>query len=278
MNRTELVKHMQAKIARGQAIIGGGAGTGLSAKCAEAAGLDFIVIYNSGRYRMAGRSSMAGLMPYGDANAIVIEMASEVLPVVKKIPVLAGVCGTDPYRNMGQFLKQVKELGFTGVQNYPTVCLYEGMIRANLEETGLGFDREVEMIAKAHELGLFTACYVANADEAEAMAAARADLIVPHMGLTTAGLIGAKTSLSLQDCKKQIATLIKAAKAVNPDVLIVAHGGPISGPDEAAEILRDVPGVHGFLGASSMERLPTEVAMVSHMTKYTNIKINQSRS
>jgi len=276
MNRTQLVDRMRTKVARGQAIIGGGAGTGLSAKCAESAGLDFIVIYNSGRYRMAGRSSMAGLMPYGDANAIVMEMAAEVLPVVTTIPVLAGVCGTDPFRDMGRFLRQVKDCGFTGVQNYPTVCLYEGIIRANLEETGLGFDREVDMVARAHKLGLFTAAYVANPEEATAMAEAKADLIVPHMGLTTAGMIGAQTALTLDECKIRVAQLAAAARRVNPDVLIIAHGGPIFGPAEAAELIRDVPGVQGFLGASSMERLPTEVAMVSHMTEYTTITLPTS--
>src|SRR6218665_78856 len=224
---------MRTKIAHGQAIIGGGAGPGLSAKCAESAGLDFIVIYNSGRYRMAGRSSMAGLMPYGDANAIVMEMAAEVLPVVMTIPVLAGVCGTDPFRDMGRFLRQVKDCGFTGVQNYPTVCLYEGIIRANLEETGLGFDPQ-------------------------------------------AGMIGAQTALTLDECKIRVAQLTAAARRVNPDVLIIAHGGPIFGPAEAAELIRDVPGVQGFLGASSMERLPTEVAMVSHMTEYTTITLPTS--
>jgi predicted TIM-barrel enzyme len=272
-SRTEIVSRLRAKVAQGHPIIGGGAGTGLSAKCSEAAGLDFIVVYNSGRYRMAGRSSMAGLMPYGDANAIVMEMGSEILPVVDHIPVVAGVCGTDPFRIMAKFLQQVKDAGFSGVQNYPTVCLFDGVIRANLEETGLGFDREAAMIAEAHALDLFTATYVANPDEAEMMAQAGADVIVPHMGLTTAGMIGAQTAMTLDEAKDKVARLAGIARAVNPDVLIVCHGGPIFGPDEAAEVIRDVPGVHGFLGASSMERMPTEIAMVEHMTRYTQIPL-----
>jgi predicted TIM-barrel enzyme len=271
--RSELLARLRAKVAQRRPIIGGGAGTGLSAKCAEAAGLDFVVIYNSGRFRMAGRSSMAGLMPYGDANAIVLEMGSEVLPVVRDLPVLAGVCGTDPFRLMPQFLRRVAEAGFSGVQNYPTVCLFDGIIRANLEETGLGFDKEVDMIAAARELDLFTCTYVANLDEAAAMAEAGADVVVPHMGLTTSGMIGAQTALSLGESKEKVAELAAAARAKNPDVLVVCHGGPIHGPAEAAEVIRDVPGVHGFLGASSMERLPTEVAMVDHMSSYLRIEL-----
>jgi predicted TIM-barrel enzyme len=272
-SRSEIISRLRAKVAEGRPIIGGGAGTGLSAKCSEAAGLDFIVVYNSGRYRMAGRSSMAGLMPYGDANAIVMEMGSEILPVVDHIPVVAGVCGTDPFRIMAKFLRQVKDAGFSGVQNYPTVCLFDGIIRANLEETGLGFDREAAMIAEAHALDLFTATYVANPDEAEMMARAGADVIVPHMGLTTAGMIGAQTAMTLDEAKDKVALLAGIARAINPEVLIVCHGGPIFGPDEAAEVIRDVPGVHGFLGASSMERMPTEIAMVEHMTRYTQIPL-----
>lgn len=272
-SRTEIVARLKAKVAIGEPIIGGGAGTGLSAKCSEAAGLDFIVVYNSGRYRMAGRSSMAGLMPYGDANQIVMDMGAEILPVVDRIPVVAGVCGTDPFRLMGKFLRQVKDAGFSGVQNYPTVCLFDGIIRANLEETGLGFYKEAEMIAEAHALDLFTASYVANPDEAVAMAKAGADVVVPHMGLTTSGMVGAQTALTIEESKVKVAELMQAAREVNPDVLIVCHGGPIFSPDEAAEVIRDVPGVDGFLGASSMERLPTEVAMVEHMTKYVNIRL-----
>ena len=272
-SRSEIISRLRAKVSEGRPVIGGGAGTGLSAKCSEAAGLDFIVVYNSGRYRMAGRSSMAGLMPYGDANAIVMQMGSEILPVVDHIPVVAGVCGTDPFRIMAKFLVEVKNAGFSGVQNYPTVCLFDGIIRANLEETGLGFDREAAMIAEAHRLDLFTATYVANDDEAEMMAQAGADVIVPHMGLTTAGMIGAQTAMTLAEAKDKVARLAGIARAVNPDVLIVCHGGPIFGPDEAAEVIRDVPGVHGFLGASSMERMPTEIAMVDHMRRYTEIPL-----
>lgn len=272
-SRSEIIARFRTKVALGLPIIGGGAGTGLSAKCSELAGLDFIVVYNSGRYRMAGRSSMAGLMPYGDANAIMMEMGAEILPVVSEIPVIAGVCGTDPFRLMSKFLRDVKDAGFSGVQNYPTVCLFDGTIRANLEETGLGFEREAEMIAEAHALDLFTATYVANPDEAVAMAKAGADVIVPHMGLTMAGMIGAVTAMTLDEAKAKVAELAKAARDVNPNVLIVCHGGPIFGPDEAAEVIADVPGVHGFLGASSMERLPTEVAMVEHMSRYTRIKL-----
>lgn len=276
--RTEIVARMREKIAAGHPVIGGGAGTGLSAKCSEAAGLDFIVVYNSGRYRMAGRSSMAGLMPYGDANQIVMDMGSEILPVVDQIPVVAGVCGTDPFRLMPQFLRQVRDAGFSGVQNYPTVCLFEGIIRANLEETGLGFDKEVEMIAEAHSLDLFTASYVANPEEAVAMAKAGSDVIVPHMGLTTSGMVGAQTALTLEDSKRKVGELARAAREVNPTVIVVCHGGPISGPSEAAEVIRDVPGIDGFLGASSMERLPTETAMVAHMSAYTRIALPNAKT
>ena len=272
-NRAKIISAMRAKIAAGQPIIGGGAGTGLSAKCSEEAGLDFIVVYNSGRYRMAGRSSMAGLMPYGDANQIVMDMGSEILPVVNHIPVVAGVCGTDPFRMMPQFLRSVKDAGFSGVQKYPTVCLFEGIIRANLEETGLGFYKEVEMIAEAHLLDLFTASYVANVDEAVAMALAGSDVIVPHMGLTTSGMVGAQTALTLADAKLKVRELMAAARKVNPEVIVVCHGGPIASPAEAAEVIRDVVGIDGFLGASSMERLPTEVAMVEHMSSYTRINL-----
>jgi predicted TIM-barrel enzyme len=271
--RQAILDQLRAKIAEGRPIIGGGAGTGLSAKCAEVAQLDFIVVYNSGRYRMAGRSSMAGLMPYGDANAIVIEMGAEILPVVSKIPVVAGVCGTDPFRVMPLFLRQVKEMGFAGVQNYPTVCLFDGIIRANLEETGLGFDREVEMIARARELGLFTAAYVATESEARSMAQAGADIVVPHMGLTTSGMIGAKTALSIEEAIVSVTRLAKAARDANPDVIVICHGGPIAGPQDVAHVLGAVPGLQGFLGASSMERLPTEIAMVDHMRNYTALRI-----
>ncbi len=270
-SRTEIVQRLRDKVAAGHPIIGGGAGTGLSAKCSEVAGLDFIVVYNSGRYRMAGRSSMAGLMPYGDANAIVMEMGEEIIPVVEHTPVVAGVCGTDPFRSMPRFLRKVREAGFSGVQNYPTICLFDGIIRANLEETGLGFYREAEMIGEAHDLDLFTCTYVASPEEAAAMAKAGADVVVPHMGLTTSGMIGAQTAMTIEGAKTKVAELARAARAVNPDVLIVCHGGPIHSPEQAAEVIADVPGVDGFLGASSMERLPTEVAMVDHMSSYTRI-------
>ncbi|MEJ5943971.1 phosphoenolpyruvate hydrolase family protein [Pseudokineococcus basanitobsidens] len=272
-----LAERLRAKVAAGSPIIGGGAGTGLSAKCSEAAGLDFVVVYNSGRYRMAGRSSMAGLMPYGDANAIVMEMGQEVLPVVRDLPVVAGVCGTDPFRLMPVFLRQVRDAGFCGVQNYPTVCLFEGVIRANLEETGLGFDREVAMIATARELDLFTASYVANPDEAEAMAAAGADVVVAHMGLTTSGMVGAQTAMTLEQAKAKVGELARAARSARPDVLVVCHGGPVHGPQEAAAVIADVPEVVGFLGASSMERLPTETAMVDHMRSFTEIGMPAGR-
>lgn len=274
--RTEILNRLRTKVAAGRAIIGGGAGTGLSAKCSEAAGLDFIVVYNSGRFRMAGRSSMAGLMPYGDANAIVMEMGTEILPVVAHIPVIAGVCGTDPFRLMPQFLRGIRDAGFSGVQNYPTICLFDGIIRANLEETGLGFDKEVDAIAEARALDLFTCAYVASEQEATAMAEAGADVVVPHMGLTTAGMIGAQTAMTLDEAKHKVADLASAARRAKPDVLIVCHGGPIYGPAEAAEVIRDTPGVHGFLGASSMERLPTEVAMVEHMKSYLDITLAET--
>lgn len=272
-SRTDILAALRAKVADGRPIIGGGAGIGLSAKCAEEAGLDFIVIYNSGRYRMAGRSSMAGLMPYGNANEIVVEMGEEVLEVVRDIPVLAGVCATDPFRSIPRFLDRLKAMGFAGVQNYPTVCLFEGMIRANLEETGLGFDREVEMTAQAHARDLLTATYVASVDEAVAMAQAGADILVPHMGLTTSGMIGAKTAFPLDEAIGRVAEMLAAIRRVRGDALVICHGGPIAGPDEVATVLAAIPGLQGFLGASSMERLPTEVAMTEHMRSYTRIPL-----
>lgn len=271
--RESLVAQFRANVYEGRPIIGGGAGTGLSAKCAERAGLDLIVIYNSGRYRMAGRSSMAGLMPYGDANQIVMEMGNEVLPVVEQTPVFAGVCGTDPFRSMPRFLDEVKAAGFAGVQNYPTVCLFDGVIRANLEETGLGFDKEVELVGLAAERDLATMTYVASATEAADMAAAGADLIVPHMGLTTSGMVGAQTAMTLDDAVEKVEELARAARKMNPDVLILCHGGPIASPEDAAFVLSRSPGTQGFLGASSMERLPTEVAMVDHMQKFVNLSL-----
>jgi predicted TIM-barrel enzyme len=273
-DRHEILQTLRAKIAAGEPVIGGGAGIGLSAKSAETAGLDFIVVYNSGRFRMAGRSSMAGLMPYGDANAIVTEMAEEMLTVVSRIPVVAGVCGTDPFRVMPRFLRQLKDLGCSGVQNYPTVCLFEGVIRANLEETGLGFGREVDMIAQARALDLLTVAYVASEDEARAMAAAGADILVPHMGLTTAGLTGAQTAMTLGEAIEAVDRLGKAGRDASPDVIIICHGGPISAPADVARVFAESRYAQGFLGASSMERLPTEVAMVEHMTKFTRLPLS----
>jgi predicted TIM-barrel enzyme len=273
MTRQEILASMRQKVAAGRPIIGGGAGVGLSAKCAEAAGLDFIVIYNSGRYRMAGRSSMAGLMPYGDANQIVWEMAQETITVVDSMPVVAGVCGTDPFRVIPRFLRQLKDLGCAGIQNYPTVCLFDGMIRANLEETGLGFDKEVELVAEARALDLLTVAYVHSEDEARAMAAAGADAVVAHAGLTTSGTIGALTALTLDEAIEFAGRIRDAANSVNADGLVFAHGGPIATPADAARVLSEVPGIHGFLGASSMERLPTEVAMTDHMREFVGLSL-----
>jgi predicted TIM-barrel enzyme len=259
---------LRATLDGGGAIIGAGAGTGLSAKCAEQGGTDLIIIYNSGRYRMAGRGSLAGLLPYGDANAIVIEMADEVLPVVKDTPVLAGVCGTDPFRLMPNFLRQVADAGFAGVQNFPTVGLIDGSFRANLEETGMGYALEVEMIGAASEMGLLTAPYVFDPESAEAMTRAGADVLVPHMGLTTKGMIGAETALTLDGCVERIQAMRDAAVAINPEVIVLCHGGPIAEPEDAAYVLERATGVVGFFGASSMERLPTETAMVENMQRF----------
>jgi len=272
MNRTEALTRLRRTRDQGGVIIGAGAGTGLSAKCVEAGGVDLIIIYNSGRYRMAGRGSLAGLLPYGDANAIVVEMANEVLPVVKKTPVLAGVCGTDPFRVMPYFLRQLKELGFAGVQNFPTVGLFDGTFRQNLEETGMGFDLEVEMIHMAHELDLLTAPYVFNPDEARAMAQAGADVLVPHMGLTTKGSIGAHTALTLDQCVERIQAMHDAAKSVKSDILVLCHGGPIAEPEDAAYVLARTQGVVGFFGASSMERLPTEVAITENTKRFKQLR------
>ncbi len=268
MNRTEALARLRAQVAAGRAIIGAGAGTGLSAKCVEAGGADLIVIYNSGRFRMAGRGSLAGMMPYGDANAIVVEMASEVLPIVRHTPVLAGVCGTDPFRLMPPFLRQLKELGFTGVQNFPTVGLIDGVFRQNLEETGMGFDLEIELIRQARALDLLTTPYVFTPDEARAMAAAGADVLVPHLGLTTKGAIGARTAVTLDDAVARVQALHDAATAVNPDILVLCHGGPIAEPEDAAYVLARTRGVAGFFGASSVERLPTEIAITENMRRF----------
>jgi predicted TIM-barrel enzyme len=256
----------------GGTIVGAGAGTGLSAKCAEAGGADLIIIYNSGRYRMAGRGSLAGLMPYGDANAIVLEMAAEVLPVVRDTPVLAGVCGTDPFRLMDRFLGQIEDAGFAGVQNFPTVGLIDGVFRANLEETGMSYALEVEMIGLAAERGLLTAPYVFDVASTEAMTRAGADVLVPHMGLTTKGSIGAMTARTLDDCVAMIQEMRDAAVAINPDVHVLCHGGPIAEPDDAQYVLERTRGVVGFFGASSMERLPTEIALTENMRRFKAVQ------
>jgi predicted TIM-barrel enzyme len=271
MTREVALRRLRAQVDQGRPIIGAGAGTGLSAKCAEAGGGDLIIIYNSGRYRMAGRGSLAGLMPYGDANAIVVEMAAEVLPVVKQTPVLAGVCGTDPFRLMPVFLRQLKEIGFSGVQNFPTVGLMDGTYRQGLEETGMGYGLEVEMIRAASELELLTAPYVFTPDDARAMAEAGADVLVPHMGLTTGGAIGATTAKTLDESVELVQAMRDAAVEVNPDVIVLCHGGPIAEPDDAAYVLERTTGVVGFFGASSMERLPTEMAMTENMRRFKSI-------
>ena len=259
---------LRATLGGGGVIIGAGAGTGLSAKCAEDGGADLIIIYNSGRYRMAGRGSLAGLMPYGDANAIVMDMAREVLPVVRETPVLAGVCGTDPFRLMGRFLREVLDEGFAGVQNFPTVGLIDGTFRANLEETGMGYALEVAMIREAASLGLLTSPYVFDPGQAAAMAEAGADVLVPHLGLTTKGTIGAQTAKSLDQCVQEIQAMRDAAVAENPDAIVLCHGGPLAEPDDARYVLDRTEGVVGFFGASSMERLPTEVAMTENMRRF----------
>lgn len=270
--RQEVLARLRRNIDAGVPIIGGGAGTGISAKFEEAGGVDLIVIYNSGRFRMAGRGSLAGCMPYGDANAIVMEMAAEVLPVVKDTPVLAGVCGTDPFRQMDVFLRQVREVGFSGVQNFPTVGLCDGMFRQNLEETGMGYSLEVEMIRTAHQMDLLTTPYAFNAQEAGAMAGAGADVVVAHMGLTTKGAIGATSALSLEQAPAKVQAIADAAKAANPDVIVLCHGGPISQPEDAEYVLQRTEGVHGFYGASSMERLPTETAITEQMEKFKAVR------
>ncbi|MCW5609160.1 MAG: phosphoenolpyruvate hydrolase family protein [Rubrivivax sp.] len=266
--RQSILGRLHAKIAAGTPIVGGGAGTGLSAKCEEAGGIDLIVIYNSGRYRMAGRGSLAGLLAYGNANEIVCEMAREVLPVVKKTPVLAGVNGTDPFMIPDQFLRRLVDLGFSGVQNFPTVGLIDGTFRANLEETGMGYGLEVELIARAHAMDLLTTPYVFSEAEATAMARAGADIVVCHLGLTTGGSIGAETALKLADCVAPIRAWAAAAKAAKPDVIVLCHGGPIATPEDAQYILRHCPECHGFYGASSMERLPTEVALTETTRRF----------
>jgi predicted TIM-barrel enzyme len=271
IERSALLEKFRGMVRRRQPIIGGGAGTGLSAKCEEAGGIDLIVIYNSGRYRMAGRGSLAGLMAYGNANDIVQEMAREVLPVVKHTPVLAGVNGTDPFALMDDFLDRLKHMGFSGVQNFPTVGLFDGIMRRNLEETGMGYGLEVDMIAKAHQRDMLTTPYVFSADEAVAMAKAGADIIVPHMGLTTGGTIGAETAVKLEQCPAIIDEWAEAAMKVRKDIMVICHGGPISSPSDAEYVLKNSQHVHGFYGASSMERLPTEIALTAQTKSFKSI-------
>jgi len=273
VTRAEALARLRVQIAAGSPIIGAGAGTGLSAKCAEAGGSDLIIIYNSGRYRMAGRGSLSGLMPYGDANAIVVDMAKEVLTIVEETPVLAGVCGTDPFRLMDVFLDELKRIGFSGVQNFPTVGLFDGTIRKGLEETGMGYGLEVDMIRLARAKDLLTAPYVFTPDEAVAMAEAGADVLVPHMGLTTGGAIGAESAKTLEEAVVLVQEMCDAAKRINPDVIVLCHGGPIAEPDDAAYVLAHTEGIVGFFGASSMERLPTEVAMTENMKRFKSIPV-----
>jgi len=276
-DRKTLVERFQAMRAQGIPIIGGGAGTGLSARCEEAGGIDLIVIYNSGRYRMAGRGSLAGLLAYGDANAIVADMAAEVLPVVKHTPVLAGVNGTDPFRSMDVFLDELRRIGFAGVQNFPTVGLIDGIFRVNLEETGMSYGLEVDMIAKARGKDMLTTPYVFNSDDAAAMAKAGADIIVCHLGLTTGGNIGARTALKLDDCPALVDAWAEAALRVNPEVLVLVHGGPVAEPEDARFILANTKNCHGFYGASSMERLPVETALTKQVQAFKTIGRTETR-
>lgn len=269
--RDEILERLRSKVAAGRPIIGGGAGTGLSAKMSEAGGIDLLVIYNSGRFRMSGRGSLSGMMPYGDANAIVMDMAREVLPVVKQTPVLAGVCGTDPFRVMKLFLREVDAAGFSGVQNFPTVGLIDGSFRQNLEETDMGFGFEVDMIRTAHEMGLLTTPYCFNPDEATAMARVGADILIPHMGLTTKGAIGAGTAISLEESARRCQAMHDAAKKINRDILVLCHGGPIAEPADAQYILDHTTGIVGFYGASSMERLPVEPAISGRVREFTQL-------
>ena len=269
----EIRSRLLGQLKQGRAIVGAGAGTGISAKCAEKGEVDMIIIYNSGRYRMAGRGSLAGLMPYGDANQVVVEMAREVLPIAKKTPVFAGVCGTDPFRDMTYFLRDLKNMGFSGVQNFPTVGLIDGNFRANLEETGMGYQLEIDMIREAHKQGLFTTPYVFNTEDAVKMAEAGADCLVAHMGLTTKGSIGAHTALTLDDCVIKVQEIHDAAKKVNPEILVIMHGGPIAEPEDAKYVLARTKGIAGFFGASSIERLPTEIAITDQVKNFKKLKI-----
>jgi predicted TIM-barrel enzyme len=278
MSRRQILDRLRAKVARGEPIVGGGAGTGISAKMSEAGGIDLLVIYNSGRFRMAGRGSLAGMMPYGDANAIVMEMAREVLPVVRHTPVLAGVCGTDPFRIMKLFLRDVAAAGFSGVQNFPTVGLYDGTFRTGLEETGMGFGLEVDLVRQAREMDLLTTPYAFTPDEAGAMAEAGADILIPHMGLTTKGTIGASTAPSLEEAAKRVQAMRDVAASVNRDILVLCHGGPIAEPADAQYILDHTEGVVGFYGASSMERLPVEPAIANRVREFTALRFGGARS
>ncbi|QVL29975.1 phosphoenolpyruvate hydrolase family protein [Telmatocola sphagniphila] len=271
--RQQCLERLHAQIRAGKPIIGGGAGTGITAKCAEQGGIDLLIIYNSGRYRMAGRGSLSGMMPYGDANQIVLDMAREVLPVARKTPVLAGVCGTDPFRIMEYFLRDIKSAGFSGVQNFPTVGLIDGLFRQNLEETDMGYDKEVEMIRIARQMDLLTCPYIFNEREAEEMTRAGADVLIPHMGLTTKGSIGAKTAMTLDEAADRIQKMEASARAINPEILVLCHGGPISEPEDAAYILQKCPRIVGFFGASSIERLPTERAIQGCVEEFKKLKL-----
>lgn len=273
MKRSEILARLRAKVAQGRPIVGGGAGIGLSAKLAEEGGIDLLVIYNSGRFRMAGRGSLAGLLPYGDANAIVMEMAREVLPVVRHTPVLAGVCGTDPFRQMPRFLREVQQAGFAGIQNFPTVGLFDGVLRVNLEETGMGFGLEVDLVAQAAALDLLTTPYVFNPEEAVAMARAGCDILIPHLGLTTKGLIGAQTAVDLAEGARRVQAMRDAAVRVRPDLLVLCHGGPIAEPADAQYILDHTEGIVGFYGASSLERLPVEPAIAGRVREFTQLRM-----
>jgi predicted TIM-barrel enzyme len=273
VKRADALARLRAQVKAGKPIIGAGAGTGLSAKCAEAGGCDLIIVYNSGRYRMAGRGSLAGLMPYGDANAIVLEMTAEVLPVVREAPVLAGVCGTDPFRLMPVFLDELRRLGISGVQNFPSVGLIDGTFRQNLEETGMGFGLEIELIRAAHDLDLLTAPYVFDSEQARAMAEAGADVLVPHLGLTSGGSIGAQTTTTLAEGAELVQAMHDAAIAVNPELLVLCHGGPIAEPADVTYVLERTHGIVGFFGASSLERLPTETALTENVRRFKSIRI-----
>lgn len=275
MTRAEILERLRAKVAAGNAIIGGGAGTGITAKFAEAGGIDLLIVYNSGRFRMAGRSSLSGLLAYGNANDIVMEMAAEVLPVVRHTPVLAGVNGTDPFRLMPQFLDEIRAAGFAGVQNFPTVGLIDGVFRANLEETGIRYEQEVDMIRLAHSRDLLTTPYVFDEQQAQAMTDAGADIIVAHMGLTTSGSIGAHTAMSLAKAAERTQAIVDAARSVRPEVLCICHGGPIATPEDARFVLENTTGLDGFYGASSIERLPTEVGITQQTRDFTSLRLHR---